>query len=54
VFLMKGVTMAAIALVLYIAFGALALGWRCWMRWRRALDDRCLGVLGHRNSLESI
>ena len=27
--------MAAIALALYIAFGVLALGWRCWMQWRR-------------------
>jgi protein-S-isoprenylcysteine O-methyltransferase Ste14 len=32
---MKGMTMAAVALALYIAFGALALGWRCWMQWRR-------------------
>jgi protein-S-isoprenylcysteine O-methyltransferase Ste14 len=32
---MKGITMAAVALALYIVFGALALGWRCWMQWRR-------------------
>ncbi|HEX3284689.1 MAG TPA: isoprenylcysteine carboxylmethyltransferase family protein [Mycobacterium sp.] len=27
--------MATVALALYIAFGLLALGWRCWMQWRR-------------------
>jgi protein-S-isoprenylcysteine O-methyltransferase Ste14 len=32
---MKGMTMATVALALYIAFGLLALGWRCWMQWRR-------------------
>jgi protein-S-isoprenylcysteine O-methyltransferase Ste14 len=32
---MKGVTMAAVALAFYIAFGAMALGWRCWLQWRR-------------------
>jgi protein-S-isoprenylcysteine O-methyltransferase Ste14 len=32
---MKGTTMATVALALYIAFGLLALGWRCWMQWRR-------------------
>jgi protein-S-isoprenylcysteine O-methyltransferase Ste14 len=32
---MKGMTMATVALALYIAFGLLALGLRCWMQWRR-------------------
>jgi protein-S-isoprenylcysteine O-methyltransferase Ste14 len=32
---MEGVTMAAVALAFYIAFGVLALGWRCWTQWRR-------------------
>jgi protein-S-isoprenylcysteine O-methyltransferase Ste14 len=50
---MKGITMAAVALALYVAFGALALGWRCWMQWRRTGStgyrggfSRRLGVLG--------
>ena len=52
VFLMKGMTMAAVALVLYVAFGVLALGWRCWMQWRRTGStgyrgiSRRLGLLG--------
>jgi protein-S-isoprenylcysteine O-methyltransferase Ste14 len=52
VFLMKGMTMAAVALTLYIAFGVLALGWRCWMQWRRTGStgyrgiSRRLGLLG--------
>jgi protein-S-isoprenylcysteine O-methyltransferase Ste14 len=32
---MKGMTMATVALALYIAFGVLALGLRCWIHWRR-------------------
>jgi protein-S-isoprenylcysteine O-methyltransferase Ste14 len=44
--------MAAVALVLYLAFGALALGWRCWMQWSRTGStgyrglSRRLGALG--------
>jgi protein-S-isoprenylcysteine O-methyltransferase Ste14 len=49
---MKGNTMASVALVLYIAFGVLALGFRCWMQWRRTGStgyrglNRRLGLLG--------
>jgi protein-S-isoprenylcysteine O-methyltransferase Ste14 len=45
-------TMAATALALYIAFGVLALGWRCWMQWSRTGStgyrglSRRLGPLG--------
>jgi|SRR4051812_20671809 protein-S-isoprenylcysteine O-methyltransferase Ste14 len=45
-------TMAAVALVLYLVFGVLALGWRCWMQWRRTGStgyrgiSRRLGMLG--------
>jgi protein-S-isoprenylcysteine O-methyltransferase Ste14 len=45
-------TMAAIALALYVAFGVLALGWRCLMQWRRTGStgyrgiSRRLGLLG--------
>src|SRR3984893_19476674 len=39
---MKGNTMAAVALVLYIVFGVLALGLRWWMQWRRT------GATGYR------
>jgi protein-S-isoprenylcysteine O-methyltransferase Ste14 len=52
VFLMKGMTMAAPALALYIAFGVLALGWRCLLQWRRTGStgyrgiSRRLGLLG--------
>jgi protein-S-isoprenylcysteine O-methyltransferase Ste14 len=52
VFLMKGMTMAAVAFALYVAFGVLALGWRCWMQWRRTGStgyrgiSRRLGLLG--------
>src|SRR6266404_5429441 len=35
VFLRKGMTMAAAALALYVAFGVLALGCRCWIQWHR-------------------
>ncbi|HEV7419147.1 MAG TPA: isoprenylcysteine carboxylmethyltransferase family protein [Mycobacterium sp.] len=44
--------MAAIALALYVAFGVLALGWRCLMQWRRTGStgyrgiSRRLGLLG--------
>ena len=27
--------MAAVALTLYVAFGVMGLGWRCWVQWRR-------------------
>jgi protein-S-isoprenylcysteine O-methyltransferase Ste14 len=40
-------TMAAVALALYIAFGVLALGWRCWMQWRRT------GSTGYRGGFSS-
>jgi protein-S-isoprenylcysteine O-methyltransferase Ste14 len=52
VFPTKGVTMVAVALAFYIAFGALALGWRCWMQWRRTgstgfqATSRGVGLLG--------
>jgi protein-S-isoprenylcysteine O-methyltransferase Ste14 len=52
VFLKKGMTMAAVALALNITFGLLALGWRCWMQWRRTGStgyrgiSRRLGLLG--------
>jgi protein-S-isoprenylcysteine O-methyltransferase Ste14 len=48
----EGMTMAAVALALYIVFGVLALGWRCWMQWRRTGStgyrglSRRLGLLG--------
>ena len=44
--------MAAVALVLYIVFGVLTLGWRCWIQWRRTGStgyrgiSRRLGLLG--------
>lgn len=44
--------MAAVALTLYIVFGVLALGLRCWMQWRRTGStgyrgiSRRLGLLG--------
>jgi protein-S-isoprenylcysteine O-methyltransferase Ste14 len=44
--------MAAVALALYVAFGALALGGRCWMQWSRTGStgyrglSRRLGPLG--------
>ena len=44
--------MAAVALALYLAFGALALGLRCWIQWRRTGStgyrglSRRLGLLG--------
>jgi protein-S-isoprenylcysteine O-methyltransferase Ste14 len=44
--------MAAVALTLYIAFGALALGGRCWLQWSRTGStgyrglNRRLGALG--------
>ncbi|PXX10255.1 methyltransferase family protein [Mycolicibacterium moriokaense] len=44
--------MAAVALALYIGFGVLALGWRCWMQWRRTGStgyrgiSRRLGLVG--------
>jgi protein-S-isoprenylcysteine O-methyltransferase Ste14 len=43
---------AAVALTLYIAFGLLALGWRCWIQWHRTGStgyrgiSRRLGLLG--------
>jgi protein-S-isoprenylcysteine O-methyltransferase Ste14 len=49
---MKGVTMAGVALAFYLAFGAMALGWRCWMQWRRTgstgfhASSRGVGLLG--------
>jgi protein-S-isoprenylcysteine O-methyltransferase Ste14 len=52
VFLMKGTTMAAVALALYIAFGVLAVGCRCWLQWSRTGSTgyrgitRRLGLLG--------
>jgi protein-S-isoprenylcysteine O-methyltransferase Ste14 len=44
VFLMKGMAMAAVALALYLAFGVLALGCRCWMQWRRTGSTGYRGV----------
>jgi protein-S-isoprenylcysteine O-methyltransferase Ste14 len=41
---MKGMTMAAFALALYIAFGVLALGGRCWMQWRRTGSTGYRGI----------
>jgi protein-S-isoprenylcysteine O-methyltransferase Ste14 len=41
---MKGMTMAAVALALYIAFGVLALGGRCWMQWRRTGSTGYRGI----------
>jgi protein-S-isoprenylcysteine O-methyltransferase Ste14 len=44
--------MAAVALALYVAFGALALGGRCWLQWNRTGStgyrglDRRLGPIG--------
>src|SRR5438309_271431 len=44
--------MAAVALALYVAFGVLALGWRCWLQRSRTGStgyrgiSRHLGVLG--------
>jgi protein-S-isoprenylcysteine O-methyltransferase Ste14 len=52
VFLMKGTTMAAVALAFYIAFGVLALVCRCWLQWSRTGStgyrgiSRRLGLLG--------
>jgi protein-S-isoprenylcysteine O-methyltransferase Ste14 len=36
--------MAAVALALYIAFGVLALGARCWMQWRRTGSTGYRGI----------
>jgi protein-S-isoprenylcysteine O-methyltransferase Ste14 len=44
VFLMKGTTMAAVALALYIAFGVLALGCRCWLQWSRTGSTGYRGI----------
>jgi len=52
VILMKGMAMAAVALTLYIAFGVLTLGWRCWLQRRRTGStgfqriSRGVGLLG--------
>src|SRR3977135_1531889 len=37
-------TMDAVALALYIAFGVLALGGRCWMQWRRTGSTGYRGI----------
>jgi protein-S-isoprenylcysteine O-methyltransferase Ste14 len=48
----EGNDMAAVALALYIVFGVLALGGRCWMQWHRTGStgyrgiSRRLGVIG--------
>jgi protein-S-isoprenylcysteine O-methyltransferase Ste14 len=44
VFLLKGTTMAAAALALYIAFGVLALGCRCWLQWSRTGSTGYRGI----------
>ncbi|MDT5332845.1 MAG: hypothetical protein QOF31_4142, partial [Mycobacterium sp.] len=36
--------MDAVALALYIAFGVLALGGRCWMQWRRTGSTGYRGI----------
>jgi protein-S-isoprenylcysteine O-methyltransferase Ste14 len=41
---MNGLMMAAVALALYIAFGVLALGGRCWMQWRRTGSTGYRGI----------
>jgi protein-S-isoprenylcysteine O-methyltransferase Ste14 len=51
VFRVKGTTMAAVALALYIAFGVLALGWRCWMQRRHTGSTGYRGLSRRRGLL---